>query len=1798
MSIHHKDLNQQIVKEQKGQVFHQGTPVATEKDAVKEAFDHSRLQMTDTQTAVLTNAQQTGYAPAVLQIEDREAYRQQAVQGRSIEHVAQNAERQSDVAAQQASINTLTYNDFVRMIGTHNRGQVEFSNGALKIINNHAISRSKGTASVENRELRERFLAVASQKMGDQMTYELFERMRKTLGLDQGGDEALPLSREVIHDILADVNMRTSVVAKKLHQGSGADPLQYQFANAAHKLVAGKATAYERSHATSEKEKQFKEEVKGIFETARQLDKEIPSLTKHQLDNLVKGNLPLVRDEIYRSLQKTYQVLTNLSGGNMPDSSALTSRSKASCRIAAYTMLHMAAATEAGRALSEHALDDCIKETAILILNNAHLYNGFRKMKAGKLAVGGSEGLQQEVQTRTTKSRTLQKDPQRTQAGLEALRDLCDKMRSFDELQNRAFEEGLTEEEAGQMQKLGKQIQDILVAEKDAAAGQSDMGFVAEQLKGTRFANGYKEAIKLVEGKFSYKTAADHVVRAATCPEELRRQRQAEAQEEPVPEEENAGLTQRDIAFRLDMMEPRVRNVASVLFLTDRPSTFIEKSTDESVAEYRRLHDELRKLSKGDAQTDKLTISGVEFQLFRKENDLLEMLIDDMRFLLPVNAALIADALETDIVEHEECYGTQSIKEVIDRLEPKSNDMASWVRTRKLCLKVLTAKTGKPSDYFNNVPGNLVRRYAAYLLSGDMTAEEIITFLDKIEDKDQINGAETIELLAMTEAMEEKEREEKKEGNRTYRDRVIMAPPVVRVGETGQGADWSPKETKVKNLISDMVYSEETWKADHEQEHPGKRLQLMLEKHMDAMVLLVRHPEMVDGMLEKMPFPEGEAEMKNMIRGALTTLIAAFVLQSDVESLTDEDISEEIRQNLQEDSTLQELAVVDQMIGTGVSYGTSEIQKMINQSVDEVFAVEPEQEQEEVNAEDAKSADRLNRIMMESARGSSGQGLFTKLVLKNYFSNVPITDQRAMFASALRNSKPVQEPEEGQTPEQIQKAKEQQMGSYLSGILKGAGPLLQKMLQGMPTDIMPELLKEALKDMKSNLAPIPESIVKAQMRGMVERSNGKITQIEVTRALGAASVGQAFLCKVYGPGMPESGTNVVVKLLRPDVRNRMEREKKIMLDCASKTDENNGMLHTYMGQLERIKEELDLSIEARNVQEGRVYDKVTETVQSMKVSSLIEPTANSLVVECAPGTTVDKYLDDVRATRERAMTDLYTVENGAVRMIQKDGHEILHLTVTKENAHKLVKSRKELGRKLEQMQKRREYMAQLTQIWVTEGVFGAGFYHGDLHAGNIMVDDDGLTVIDFGNATKLTTEQQEEVTRMVAAAAVGDMQAFRTGFHRLIGKDSEGIYQEKRKELGDIFQEIFEMGGKEAVGQRIAVALLKAQELGLEVPAAIFNFSQCQIRLQNALEEMNSLIVALQRDIEALDEMDLQMGSVCTLQEQSIETPDGNGPVNLSLAPGMLALRDRKAFLDALRGYEEKGDEDSRLQRNYLNGIQNPCAKAEALIRQTYGDAVNVTRALKPEEHDLLDAAIQQLLNERVESPLLEYERYATAEEIAELKKEYVECVLHPLESEQRFEALMTRLKELENRDQPLWDTLHNSLESLRAVKNQPVNEADAAAHAEQIRQLEEQVYESYSALERADTMHTTFTTLRKMLRDPEKQIEVEAVLKQWFEDPEYSGPQLQEAYQAYRAAQVSKSEDLLQRERNFLQLYALAVDKQLREYQEVKNRHYDKRKPESFFSLMADVISENLVASLSRLGVITTWKYKDKLMA
>ncbi|MBR5420664.1 MAG: hypothetical protein IK115_05905 [Lachnospiraceae bacterium] len=933
--------------------------------------------------------------------------------------------------------------------------------------------------------------------------------------------------------------------------------------------------------------------------------------------------------------------------------------------------------------------------------------------------------------------------------------------------------------------------------------------------------------------------------------------------------------------------------------IEDPKKHIVKKKGQDPKTPYLKLRDELRSFPEGKVCAKNINFNGMDVRLLQKSDGTLYIIQGTEQLPLEMTAELIADRIESHIMENAEEYGQKNVVSMIESLDKAFDtaDMAENLRVRNLCvhfLEKLSAGQLTAAD-MSNVSTKVILGLAKQAMSGSgLYLDELKEVIQAYEaDGQQINIQENMELLKSKEA-------------ETVDQKVTIRQQ--KKEEDAGDKKWSEDEAAIREFLADMIYSSETWMADETKAEPGARMAKMLKKHAPILGKLVADlyrldtskPSILEGMLDKLPlsqFGEDAVELKEKLKKSMKD-ITDFI-DKKIEDTIQEQIPEnpnefafvrtmklatargaaaigkrsaqtvagKITELLAENSEdmVEGLKKLEEQVDSASDSFMENVQKTFTRSSEEVVSGKKEEKKKEgeEEKEEKKDAKALEKMIAEAANSDKGQGAFIKKVFNEYFKSVSSLDKRSMFASAIRNMKP-----SSLTENATEKQKNKEMGQYLGGLLKGAGPLLQKMLQGMAGASLPQELEVAVDDMRSNLAPIPEEIIKAQLLGMVERSKGTVTKIEMEKSLGSASVGQALLCRMYGPTLPKEGKEVVVKLLKPDVRNRMMREKEIMLRCAKEAGE--GMFHTYEGQLNTILEEMDLTLEAKNCEAGSVYDGKFTNIKAMKVNNMIEPTMNALVLEKAEGTSVDRYFKDVRSYLDDSLKKFYVYEKDPeTKEIKKDenGEPVVKMNVddeptlgfNAENIKELDGIRARLKEELERLYKRRVHLLDVAELWVTEGIYKAGFYHGDLHAGNIMINDEGATLIDFGNVTKLADEQQKEIMRMLAAVASGDGDGFLEGFHKLLENTPEDVFQAKKEELRAVFNDIMSYGNSQASGQRIGAALIKAQELGFELPPVVANFSAGQLRLQNTIEELNKLIRDVNKTFKKLDKVGVDM---------------------------------------------------------------------------------------------------------------------------------------------------------------------------------------------------------------------------------------------------------------------------------------------------------------------------------------------------
>lgn len=891
----------------------------------------------------------------------------------------------------------------------------------------------------------------------------------------------------------------------------------------------------------------------------------------------------------------------------------------------------------------------------------------------------------------------------------------------------------------------------------------------------------------------------------------------------------------------------------------------LPSSTAISGKDMVRMVATLRELAKdGGAKEVTMRFNDKTVQLRQMDGGHLFVTVNGVMVSSAQTASNFVKIFESDMVAHAKQYGAANLLRMLPELT--AADMAdlpgSTSHLRELCLRIVEERFGASVSAFATVPTTTLRTIAANALKGYYSTETgaqhqgaISLLLAANTRNDVFTGEEVRDLHA---AMLRTNREE-------LNRKVVFANPPAVPSFMKKPAGMIPLpelQEKVRNLFADLMMDGDIISYD-EAVRGGKgeqRVLDLLKKNIDVFVevildpqgtlgglpeqirttLLEKFEELTDALPSK---PENAAEkfaMRAIYRNVLTMVLDVAALPEAQRADTIKDKIDNAKGTLLlafnsgkldkeelKDSILEMLPMItglDSMMDDLVTTAMTQIQDLVNERFGAAAPEEGEVEGAEPRNEPPIWQQSFDNLVGGALSDTScGYGKFMHEVLSHYFKDASPQEGRQMLASLFRNTNA-----------------NSTTGQVVGALFKGTGPLLQKMLQALPVDAFGEDMQDALRDMKSNLQPIPDAIVQAHMLDIVNRSNGEIKSIEVVRSLGAASVGQAFLCKMITDEHP-AGEECVVKLLRPNVKTIIANERQRFIAAAKNTP---GMEKTFEGQYARILEELDFTKEktninfARNVYEqpvlvytdglwGKERPVTMSSLHSMEVHPSVPPTMDSLILKKAPGETYDRYMVNARAKAREIIGEV----NEEGKAFYKDPAT---LRATQGRLIHLYNDTK----------RRYDFLLQLAEKWVHGALYGNGFYHGDLHAGNIMTDGSGLTVIDFGNATHLTETERTHVMRMMAAAMYGRENYFEESLKALISAEGRAEYDRQNADgkLTKDLHEILNKGTSHNAGERIFAVLTHLQRAGIELPAAIYNFAQCQMRLGGAIAEMKKLL--------------------------------------------------------------------------------------------------------------------------------------------------------------------------------------------------------------------------------------------------------------------------------------------------------------------------------------------------------------------
>lgn len=438
-----------------------------------------------------------------------------------------------------------------------------------------------------------------------------------------------------------------------------------------------------------------------------------------------------------------------------------------------------------------------------------------------------------------------------------------------------------------------------------------------------------------------------------------------------------------------------------------------------------------------------------------------------------------------------------------------------------------------------------------------------------------------------------------------------------------------------------------------------------------------------------------------------------------------------------------------------------------------------------------------------STAGAGALGEFLNKVFDEYFlpGAQSHADRKAMIASLLSHSSAVAMSQEQTT-----------------AMLKGAGPYMHKILQLFgdkidETDDDAKALKAALGQLKDGLLPIAPDIKKAMLADIVRQSDGRITALQDVRSLSAASVGETLFARINVTGQSatggsgEGGKLAVVKLLRPGVELRAARERDMMERIARSVA---GMEETFAGIADQIDRELDLSKEADNVDLAKVYRVNGSALQPVRQAPGLTGSRTYLFMERAPGSTVQQHLTHLS-------NDRLPLEDRLRRGI-------------------------DMANRLDELAGR----------WLKEGLFESGFYHGDLHAGNMMYQaadpkdpdvTEALTLIDFGNAATLTKDERAAMLKLLITAEMKYPEAFIDTLERMLGPVSARLIADNPDLKATMVADIAKVFGTPGLSgaQRMNQAFTRLNAHHIAVPGTVVNFARSQQMLEETAKSLNRI---------------------------------------------------------------------------------------------------------------------------------------------------------------------------------------------------------------------------------------------------------------------------------------------------------------------------------------------------------------------
>ncbi|MFC7687920.1 ABC1 kinase family protein [Ureibacillus sp. GCM10028918] len=299
---------------------------------------------------------------------------------------------------------------------------------------------------------------------------------------------------------------------------------------------------------------------------------------------------------------------------------------------------------------------------------------------------------------------------------------------------------------------------------------------------------------------------------------------------------------------------------------------------------------------------------------------------------------------------------------------------------------------------------------------------------------------------------------------------------------------------------------------------------------------------------------------------------------------------------------------------------------------------------------------------------------------------------------------------------------DRELAIALRETLEQCGGIFIKFGQVLSTrkELFSPIFIEELEKLQQNVTSLSEDqvhvILKQNLRGGVDDVFSYFNRTPIA----AASIGQ-----VHKAVLRKTNEPVVVKLLRPDIKEIMREDLSILVEFAnwitsrSQWAESLGFLDLAEGFASSLREEIDFHIEARNM--TQICNVMKKSDLSVNIPKIYEEYSNEniLVMELAQGVSVANLPDETVMSR----------------------HDI----------------------------------AETLLFSYLEQALVSGIFHADPHPGNIYYDaaTNEITILDFGAVCRLSTSQQEGLKLFFLGIQQSDSSILYDGISLLVKKQND-----------------------------------------------------------------------------------------------------------------------------------------------------------------------------------------------------------------------------------------------------------------------------------------------------------------------------------------------------------------------------------------------------------------------------------------